>query len=146
METYVLTAGQPVRASAISAVIDLIAAVLIVIGVDRSNAVLIVIGAVLFLIGIALVVLGAVLRRRVRTEVRLDTDGITISAGGRTAAARWREITGVTTDRQSIYLDRDENQPVLKIDSPRGDADPQFGRLSAELAHRLDQDRGYRNL
>lgn len=147
MTTYVLTAGQPVRASAISAVLDLIGAVLIVVGLDRSLPALTVIGIVLFALGIALAVAAAVVRRRLRTEVRLGPDEIAISSAGRTATARWAEITDVTSDRHAIYLARDSSEaPTLKIDSPRGAADPAFGRLIADLSGRLDDDRGYRPL
>ncbi len=146
MQTYVLTAGQPVRAAGISAVVDLVGAVLLVLGLTHDSVLLIVIGAVLFAAGTALVAAATVLRRQVRTEARLDDDQIMITAGGRTATARWREITAVTSDRRAIFLSRGEDRPALKIDSPRGHADPQFAALAAELARRLDQDRGYRPL
>ncbi|SDS59668.1 hypothetical protein [Microlunatus soli] len=147
MTSYVLTADRPLRASAISAVLDLIGAVLIVVGLDRSLAVLVVIGIVLFALGITLAVAAAVVRHRLRTEVRLGPDEIVISSAGRTARARWAEISGVTTDDHVIYLARDSSDaPDLKINSPRGTADPEFARLSAELADRLDDDRGYHSL
>lgn len=146
MQTYVLTAGQPVRAAAISAVVDLLGAVLIVLGVTRQLVVVIVIGVILFAAGAAIVSAASLLRRRVRTEVQLDDEQIKITAGGRTATARWREITDVTTDRRAIFLTRGQGEPDLKIDSPRGPADPQFAALAGELSHRLDQDRGYRPL
>lgn len=147
METYVLTAGQPIRASAISAVLDLAGAVLIVLGLDRSLTVVLVIGIVLFALGLALAIAAAVVRARQRTTVRLDADEITISSAGRTAAARWSDITAVSSDRHAIYLARDQAElPALKINTPRGTADPQVGRLSADLAARLDDSRGYHPL
>lgn len=147
MTTYVLTAGQPVRASAIGAGLDLVGAVLIVLGVDRSLPALMVIGIILFLLGVALAVAAAVVRHRLRTEVGIGTEEITICSAGRTATARWSDITGVTADAHAIYLARDSGDaPALKINSPRGATDPEFGRLSAELAERLDDNRGYRAL
>jgi len=147
MEKYVLTSGQPVRASAISALLDLAGAILIVVGLDRSATALIVIGVVLFVLGIALAVVAAVFRIRLRTEVQLDATGISITSGGRTAAAVWSDITGVTRDARAIYLARDKTgEPELKINSPRGSNDPQFVRLSTVLSERLAHDRGYRPL
>ncbi|HEY9293741.1 MAG TPA: YcxB family protein [Microlunatus sp.] len=147
MEQYVLTAAQPIRASVISAVADLIGAVLIVIGLDRNNTALTVIGIVLFVLGVGLAVAAAVLRQRLRTEVTLDGDGIRIRSAGRTAQARWSEITNVTQDQRSIYLAQGKTHgPTLKIDSPRGPRDPQFQRLAGALSERLDQDRGYHPL
>ena len=147
METYVLTGPQPIRASAISAVLDLVGAVLIVVGLEFQLTWLTVIGIVLFAAGIALAVAAAVARRRLRVQVLLDTDDITIRTAGRSAAARWSDISGVTADKHAIYLARDDSeQPTLKIDVPRGTADPQFARLSTELAARLDSNRGYHPL
>ncbi|QDP94964.1 hypothetical protein FOE78_02670 [Microlunatus elymi] len=147
MEKYVLTAAQPIRSAVISAVADLVGAVLFVIGIDRDNAVLIVIGIVLFALGSALVVAASMLRQRIRTEIVLDDDGIGIHSAGRSARARWSEITAVSRDRRSIYLAQEKTDgPTLKIDSPRGPDDPQFRELARVLSERLDQDRGYHDL
>ena len=105
------------------------------------------IGIVLFALGIALAVAASVVRLRQRTEVRLGQDEITISSAGRTASAPWSDITAVSSDQHAIYLAREKGSlPALKINTPRGSADPQVGRLSAELAGRLDDSRGYRPL
>ena len=147
METYILTAAQPIRASVISAVADLVGAVLIVIGLDRGNTALTVIGIVLFVLGVGLAIAAAVLRRRLRTVVGLDDRGITIRSAGRSAHAPWSQITDVTQDRRAIYLAQKKSEgPTLKINSPRGPNDPQFRRLAGVLAERLDQDRGYHPL
>lgn len=147
MQSYELTPAPPVRAMAIGAVADLIGAVALVIGLDRGWVVLIVLGIVVLALGLGLLVAAVLLRARVRTTVALDSDGVLISSGGQQRRAAWSAITGLSTDGPTIYLDREPaDGPPLKIGSPRGASDPQFTELGAELAARLDHDRGYRPL
>jgi hypothetical protein len=146
MNSYVMAPADRVRPFAIVAVVELVGAALLVLGLDRDLIALVVIGALLFAIGTALVIAVILLRRRVRTEVRTDAEGIEIRSGGRTATAHWSEITGVSADQRTIYLDRTDDRPALKIDSPRGGEDPTLKALADELARRLDDSRGYRPL
>jgi hypothetical protein len=147
MQKYVLTAAPPVRAVAIGAIADLIAAVLLVLGIDRGAVAMIVIGIVVSVLALGLIVAALLLRTKVRTVVRLDDDAVAITSGGKQASATWAEITGVSTDGPTIYLDRKPaDGPPLKIGSPRGAADVSFNRLADELTRRLDRNRGYRRL
>lgn len=146
MGDYVMTPTAPVRPFAIAAVVDLIGAAALVFGIDRDITALIVIGAVLFAVGSVLLIAAVTLLQRVRTAVRTDDDGIEIRSGGRTANARWQEITKVTADQRMIYLERSDNRPPLQIQSPRGGEDPVLKDIADELTTRLDQNRGYRPL
>lgn len=152
MERYVLSSALPVRGVAIGAIGDLIGAVLFVIGIDRGIGWLITLAIVLFVLGSALLVAALLVRIRLRTTVVLDSAGIRIRSGGKAAGTSWSHINDVRTDHRTIYLGLDSathdqsGAPALKIDSPRGERDPQFGALSNSLAAWLDHDRGYRPL
>lgn len=151
MQRYVLSSALPVRGVAIGAVGDLLGAVLFVIGVNRGLAWLITIGIVIFVLCSALLAAALLVRLRLRTTVVLDASAIRIHRAGRSAEATWGQINSVSADRHTIYLGldpgpNDPEQQTLKIDSPRGEQDPQFVALSGQLAERLDQDRGYRSI
>jgi hypothetical protein len=141
-----------VRGVAIGAIGDLVGAVLFVIGIDRAVSWLIALGVVLFVFASGLLTAALLVRLRIRTTVLLDTDTITIRSGGRSAQAQWSQITRVQTDGRTIYLRLDPgatgqiDAEALKIDSPRGDLDPQFRALADDLTRSLDHDRGYQSL
>ena len=145
-ESYVLSPASPVRTFRIVAVADGIGAVLLGLGVALGKWYLIIPGILVMVIGAGLIVATVVLGRRVTTKVVLDRDRIMITSGGRTASAAWSEINDVSTAGQTIYLNRHDQQPPLKIDSPRGAGDPVLQQLSGALVARLDQNRGYRDL
>lgn len=151
MERYVLSSALPIRGVAIGALGELVGAVLFVIGIDRAFGWLVALGIVIFVLCGGLWVAALLVRLRLRTTVVLDADGILIRSAGKSAHATWPQINGVRADRHTIYLDLDSSggqtgTEALKIDSPRGDQDLQFGALSDSLAARLDHDRGYRSL
>jgi hypothetical protein len=145
-DTYLLTPTDRVRPYAIGAVLDLLGAVALVLGLQWSATILIVIGVLALLIGTGISVAAVVVRQKLRTVVVLDDDGLTIRSGGEQARARWADISGATTDQRAIYLERSGDLPSLKISSPRGAQDPRLIALAAELTSRLDQSRGYHPL
>lgn len=149
MQRYVLSSALPVRGVAIGAIGDLLGAVLFVVGISGGLGWLVTIGIIIFVLCSALLVAALLVRLRLRTTVVLDADAVKIHSAGRSAQAAWGQINSVSADRHTLYLGvdpgPDEAQPqTLKIDSPRGDQDPQFAALSEQLAERLDNDRGYR--
>lgn len=145
-QQYALTPQSPARRVPVIALVDLVGFALLGLGLGLGRPVLIIVGAVLIVIGAALIAAGLVMYGRVTTRVVVGEDGIRITSGGRTATATWTEIDDVSTDRQTIYLKRQGEQPPLKIDSPRGGGDARLAELSRELVVRLDQSRGYHDL
>jgi hypothetical protein len=137
---------------AIGAIGDLVGAVLFVIGIDQTVGWLIVLGIVLFVLASALLIAALLVRLRLRTSVLLDADTITIRSGGRSAQARWSQVSQVRSDGRTIYLSLDPDAAgqadaeTLKIDSPRGGLDPQFRSLADDLGQHLDRGRGYQSL
>jgi len=145
-QSYALTPQLTSRTFSIVAVVDGIGLVLLAVGLVLAKPYLFIPGVVIIIGASALLAFTIVVRARVSTTVRLDDDGLWITSGGRTASAAWTDISDVSAAGQTLYLTRTSQQPALKIDSPRGADDPVFGDLSEELARRLDQSRGYRDL
>jgi len=145
-QSYALRPQLTNRTFPIVAVIDGIGMVLLAVGLVLAKPYLFIPGIVIIVGASALLCLTIVLRARISTVVRLADDGLTITSGGRTATAEWTDISDVSAAGPTILLSRHSQQNTLKIDSPRGADDPAFRELSDELARRLDQSRGYRDL
>ncbi len=146
-ERFVLRPRPPVRALALSAGLDLVGAVLIVLGSDAANTLLVVIGVVVLVLGLALLAAALIGYRRFSTVVEMDDRGLAIRSAGKTARRRWNEINQVRAQDHHVYLwtDSDDGE-TLQIVCPRGPSDPEVGRLQITLARALDADRGYRNI
>lgn len=145
-QSYILAPRSTTRVFAIAAVIDVIGIVLLAVGFALNKWYVIIPGVVVILGGAVLLSLTMMMRVRVSTTVRLTDEQLSISAGGKKASAAWSEISDVSSGGQTIYLTLNNQQPALKIDSPRGADDPKLQELATELTRRLDQNRGYRPL
>ena len=146
-ERFVLRPRPPVRALALSGGLDIVGAVLIVVGSDAANPVVAVIGVVVLVLGLALLVAALIGYRRFSTVVEIDDRGLVIRSAGKTARRRWNEINQVRAQDHHVYLwtDSDDGE-TLQIVCPQGSSDPEVRRLETTLARALDADRGYRNI
>ncbi|GAB3919727.1 hypothetical protein GCM10011575_36600 [Microlunatus endophyticus] len=145
-KTYQLSSPMTTRNWLIVAGIELIGLIVLALGLVLQRPYLFIPGVVIIVGASVLLSFTIMVRARVATAVKLTDDDITITSGGKSATAPWSRISDAAISGQTIYLNRNDRQPALKIDSPRGEGDPMLQELSVELAGRLDRSRGYRDL
>jgi len=133
-----------VRPLAIAAVTVVVASALLVMwrALDLSG-VLAGIALVLMLFGLALAVAALVLRARLRTEVRLDADALTVRRAGRERSLAWAQMEQVTLQHPRLTLLAAEPEQSLVVVNPRTEGDRVFRALQETIRQRLDADRGY---
>jgi membrane protein YdbS with pleckstrin-like domain len=143
---FTLTAPPPVRSLAISAVVALIAAAMIVLGsaLDLPRAVTIA-GVILMIFACALAVVALVLTARLRMTLALDPQSITIIKGRRRRVVPWSTIDVVKRQGPRLLLiTKPGDSEDVTVVNPPAATDATFDALIAEIQRRLDADRGYR--
>jgi hypothetical protein len=147
VERFTLRAAPPLRPLFIAAVTELAGAVLLVLWRAAGLPVVVgVLGVVLLVLGAALVTAALVLTARLRAEVVLEADELTVVRAGRRRTLRWREVREVTLEHPRLRLLADDPAAELVVVNPRPPGDPHFAALAAAVTRRLDSDRGYRGL
>jgi hypothetical protein len=137
-----------VRSLAISAGAALIAAAMIVLGsaLDLPRVVIIA-GATLMILAVALAVVAVVLTARLRTTLILDPESITIINGRHRRVVGWSTIDIVRRHGPRLLLiTKPGSGADLTVVNPRAGNDVMFSALIAEIQKRLDADRGYRQV
>ncbi len=146
-ERFLLRPPPPIRGLGLSALADIVGAVMIVLGSVYGLVAMAFVGVAMFAFGIVLLVAAAVNYRKFTTVVETDERGIAIRSAGKTARRRWGEINQVSAQDHHVYLATDSDDgETLQIVCPRGSSDPEVRRMELALASRLDNDRGYHNL
>jgi hypothetical protein len=143
VEQYTLKAVAPVRPLAIAAAAVVLGAVLLVLW--RSAGLSLVVGALgvlLMLLGVALAVAALVLTARLRTEVRLEPEALTIVRRGRQRSVPWDQVREVILDHPRLTVVAAEPAAGLVVINPRSAGDPRFASLLVQITQRLDADRG----
>jgi hypothetical protein len=143
---FALTPPPPVRSLAISAVVALIAAALMVLksALDLPAAVTTA-AIVVMIFAIVLALVALVLTVRLRTTLILDSRSITIIRRRRHIVVPWSVIDRVTVQGARVSLITEpEDDPDAAVVNPRGSNDATFAALVAEIQRRLNADRGYR--
>ena len=143
-QRFTLVAAPPVRPLAIAAVTVVVATALLVLwrSLDLS-VVLGGIGLVLMLLGLTLAVAALVLRARLRTEVRLDADALTVLRAGHERSLPWTEVEQVTLQHPRLTLVAADPEQSVVLVNPRTERDRVFRALQDTIRQRLDADRGY---
>ena len=143
-QRFTLTAPPPVRALAIAAVTALVGAGLMVAsrGLDLGPVVLVV-GLVGLGLAVALAVAAFVLGARVRADLVMGPEAITVRRNGDVRRVPWADIDSVTLSGARLTLVRKTGAGVVVV-NPRTPTDPTFTALISAIQHRLDADRGYR--
>lgn len=146
-QRFTLNARPPVRPLAIGAGAAVVAAVLLVLWqvLSLPVAVAVLAGLLLFL-GVALAVAALALTARLRTEVRVDATGISVSRRRQQRSVSWREVTEVNLEHPRLSLLTGERGAGLVVVNPRPVDDPVFAGLVDQVRQRLDRDRGYTDL
>ncbi|WP_375424249.1 hypothetical protein [uncultured Friedmanniella sp.] len=143
-QRFTLNAPPPVRPLAIAAGTVVVGAVLLVLwhGLSLPLAAAVLAGLLLVL-GVALVLAALLFTARLRTEVRLYPDAITVRRRDQERSVSWREITEVSLTHPRLALLTAERTGGVVVVNPRQASDPVFSSLVEEVRRRLDADRGY---
>lgn len=147
VERFTLRPRPPLRPLFIAAVTEVVGALLLVLWRAAGlPAVVGVLGVVLLVLGAALVVAAVVLTARLRAEVLLEADAVTVVRGGRRRSLPWGEVREVTEEHPRLSIVGGDASSRLVVVNPRPAGDPQFAALAGALTRRLDAERGYRPL
>jgi len=136
-----------VRPLAIAAGTVVIAALLVVLWRSAALPLVVgVLGAVLLVLGLGLALTAVLLTARLRTEVLLEPEAVTVVRGGRRRSVSWSQVREVTLEHPRLTLVSGDSEAGLVVVNPRSAGDRRFGDLVASITQRLDSDRGYREL
>ena len=143
--THVITPPLPVRAVAVSAVLAIFGAALIVLPAAlRLPGVIAFLGWVLLGGAVALLVVAALSWRRMRVFAEFTDEGYLITGPGSQEQGSWAEVTKVTQAPASLTIHHGPERRVRLI-SRRG-VTAEMVHLTADLTQRLDASRGYHAL
>lgn len=149
-QRFTLVAVPPVRPLAAAAAVTVVGAALLVLGGTTGSTLWRVAGAVVLGLGLGLALLAWLFWRRLRAEVSVDADGVTVRSGRRARSLRWGEIAEVTATPLRLTLVPKPGVSHagrgLVIVNPQPATAPVFAALAAAVRARLDADRGYRSL
>ena len=135
------------RALAIAAAAEVVGALLLVGwgALDLPVAVAVV-GGLILAFGTVLVGAALVLSGRLRTQVHLGADEITVTRGGQHRSLAWSKVEEVKLQHPRLHVVGSDPADGLVIVNPRAAGDPLFASLMDAIRQRLDTDRGYRGL
>jgi O-antigen ligase len=132
-----------VRPLAIAAVAVVLGAVLLVLWRSAGLSLVVgVLGALLMVLGLALAAAALVLTARLRTEVRLEPDALTVVRRGRSRSLPWDQVREVTLDHPRLTVSAAEPDAGLVVVNPRRPDDPRFASLLSQIRQRLDAGHG----
>jgi len=145
-QRFELRSDVVVRALAIASGSALLGAVLVVLWAARSlTVVLLVVGLLLLVFGVALALAAVLAHRRLRQTVVLTDNGISVRARGRTRTVPWADVRHVNLQGVQLVLElADGEGEPLQVTNPRRSSESAFSELLAQITVRLDANRGYR--
>lgn len=142
---HVLKPRPPFTGYAVAAVMSVAGAVLIVVAAARgwSNG-WIALFAVVLALGIALALTATWSMFRMRLYVDLDAKGYHIHGAGQDRSGKWADVTraALTESRSRLTLYHGQVGRTHIVRPGVGDP-AEMDRMAADIAHRLDADRGY---
>lgn len=142
---HVLKPRPPFTGYAVAAVMSIAGAVLIVVAAARdwSNG-WIALFAVVLALGIALALTATWSMFRMRLYVDLDARGYHIHGAGQDRSGTWADVTraALTESRSRLTLYHGQVRRTHIVRPGVGDP-AEMDRMAADIAHRLDADRGY---
>lgn len=144
---YVIKPRPPVRAFFIGAVSTLLGAGLLVASLVLDwHVVVAVLGAVVLALGILVFVLGLLSASRQTVHLTFTSKGYSLSRSGWSGEGKWVGVTRVTQSgdgRRVTIIEGDEVGAILMF-APGSVAE--IDTILADMADRLDEAKGYRNL
>lgn len=143
--SFTLSPRPPIRAFAISAVVDVVGLLMLIGGQLLDETVLVIAGVVLLVLGTALISVSLLLNSRLRSVVSLDDRGITIQRVKQVRTVAWNDVRGVHLTQTHLVVDAPQGRGA-EVVNPMGQDAPVVIDLATEVARRLDADRGYTDL
>lgn len=138
MTTHVMRPVQPLRAYALSAILSIVGAIVVVLGKIGGSIWIVSLGALILSGG--LVLLGATVNsvRRYKVSVDLDEEGYAIHSASGDHSGRWADVTRVTrtADGTQLTLHHDQDRRTLLVGRD-------VTQLEGDMARYLDKSRGY---
>ena len=116
---------------------------LIIWGGGTGGTAFLVLGIGFLIFGLSLAASVLLFMARLRAQVDLDPEKITIRRGSHARSLRWTEIQRVSLDGPRLTLQAKAPQLDAVVINPRSPADPVFMSLVAAISQRLDTSRGY---
>lgn len=144
-QTFELAPAPPVRALGIGAGLSAVGAVLVVLWNVRSwPLVVAIVGVILLLLAIALGLAAVLLGRRLRTRLRLYSQGLTVERAGSSRTVLWSEVSEAKLHGPRLILvPREDREGDVEVLCPDRRAQPVFLAAVRAVRARLDTDRGY---
>ncbi len=137
-----LTPPLPLRAVALSALLAVVGAALIVAGAAAGlTTAVVVIGWILLAGAVGLNLVAWTTWRRMRVSVELSDFGYTIDGPAAHEEGRWADVTKVTQTPTTLVIHHGEDHRVRLVSQRGVTAD--LVHLTGDLARRLDASRGY---
>lgn len=147
VQRFTLHPRPPVRALAIAAGAEVVGALLLVgWGAFDLPIAVAVVGGLVLAFGTVLVAAALALSGRLRTQVHLAADEITVTRGGQRRSLPWTKVEEVKLQHPRLHVISTDSADGLVIVNPRAAGDPLFASLMDAIRQRLDTDRGYRLL
>ena len=139
--TYVIKPRPAVRAFALSAVLALLGAAVVVMASEYAWPVgVLALGVGVLVLSLGLIVLAFVARARMAVTVELSDEGYLVREPGGVRQGSWGEVTKVTeAPGRLTFHSGDEQRFHLVSQAGSGELE----RIAAEVARRLDVNRGY---
>lgn len=140
--THEVRQRPALRALGLAALLELVGlVVLLMANLLEPNPFLAALGLAAIGAGLVLFVIAVWTARSRRVAVVLDEDGYEIRADGAGHSGRWANVARVTQGRDRITLHQRDGSRVQLVVVRGGSAD--LDALGADIASRLDADRGY---
>lgn len=142
VRTFTLAPRPPIRAFAITAVVDVVGLLMLIAGQVVDQTALVIAGVVVLVLGSALISVSLLLNNRLRSVVTLDDRGITIQRAKQSRTVAWADVRGAHLTQTHLVIDAVEGKGA-EVVNPLGNTAPVVIDLATEVARRLDADRGY---
>ena len=141
--THRVRQRPPLRALGLSAILMLVGVVVVLMAqLLEENLPLLVIGLVVIALGFALFGVSTWVARAMRVHVILDEDGYVLQGRDTTESGRWSDVGRVTRGSNRMTRHRKDGTRVQLVVARGAHAD--LDALGADIARRLDANRGYR--
>ena len=139
--TYVIKPRPAVRAFALSALLALLGAAVVLLAAENAwpTAVL-ALGVAVLVLAVGLIVLALVARSRMAVTVELTDEGYLVREPSGVREGVWSEVTKVTEAPGRLTFHAGDEKRFHLV-SPAGSGE--LDRIAAEVARRLDVNRGY---
>ena len=141
--THHVRQRPPLRALALASTLMVIGLVLLLMShLQGWHLALMLIGTLALLLGVGLLAASLAMARSMSVDVVLDSEGYRVQGGGTNETGRWADVSRVTMSDGQLTLYGVDGSALRLMLARSSVAD--LDALGADIAKRLDADRGYR--